>query len=68
MKNPFLLIAGYYDDPSSGTDNWIECFQTREFAQTMLVSEDRGKWRYIISGIEYDWYEIVDLREWTEND
>jgi hypothetical protein len=54
---PYLLIAGddYY--PSSRTGDWIDCYETEE--------EARKKWEEISKQeYSYDWYEIVDLRDW----
>ena len=55
---PYLLIAGddYY--PSSRTGDWIDCYETKE--------EAGEKWEEISSKSKYryDWYEIVDLRDW----
>jgi hypothetical protein len=70
MKNPFLLIAGNHYYPNSRTDDWIKCFQTYDLAEKYVITiqEKNTREYYKIGGIEYDWYEIVDLREWTEND
>lgn len=69
MNKPFLLIAGddYY--PGGGTSDWIGCFATKE---EIYVKELDNTYTfgppitgYEIGGNEYDWYEIVDLRDWT---
>lgn len=63
----FLLIAGENYYPSSGTDDWIGTFETLEEAQNKVypgISRIVPKDVFIINGCEYDWYEIVDLREW----
>jgi hypothetical protein len=54
---PYLLIAGddYY--PSSETGDWIDCYETEEEAIKKWVEISKAKYRY-------DWYEIVDLRDW----
>lgn len=57
MKKPYLLIAGDNYYPSSDTDDWKGCFETREEALEYLETFDKDY---------YDWYTIVDLREWTE--
>jgi len=57
MKKPYLLIAGDKYYPSAYTGDWKGCYSTAEEAKEYL--ETIGK-EY------YDWYEIVDLREWTE--
>jgi len=54
MTNPYLLIAGYTYYPSSGTGNWIDCYETEEVA--------RENWEKISD--RYDWHKIVDLRDW----
>ena len=53
MRKRFLLIAGDKYYPSSRTGDWRGCFETYEKAEEKLKEYD------------YDWYEIVDLREWT---
>ena len=51
---PYLLISGYNYHPSSRTGDWIDCYETEE--------EARKKWEEILHN--YDWYKIVDLRDW----
>ena len=58
MKKPYLLIAGYNYYPSADTGDWIACYETLEEAN--IVKDDFARNR------DYDWYEIVDLREWAE--
>jgi len=55
---PYLLIAGDNYYPCSGTLDWVDCYETEEEAEE--------KWEEITSKTKYmyDWYEIVDLREW----
>ena len=57
---PYLLIAGDNCYPLSGTGDWIACYETKEEAEE--------KWEEISSKSKYryDWYEIVDLREWMD--
>jgi len=50
----YLLIAGDEYYPSDCTGDWIECYETKE--------EAIEKWDEISN--RYDWYEIVDLRDW----
>ena len=59
MRKPFLLTAGDHYYPSSGTGDWVKCYETKEEAEE--------KWGEISSKLKYryDWYEIVDLRDWT---
>lgn len=70
----------YY--PEGGTSDWIGCYETMEEAQSQITRiEDRQKitigknkgqdvvsHRYEIAGRTgiYDWYEIEDLRDWTD--
>jgi len=54
MNKPYLLIAGWYHYPSSRTGDWRGTYSTYEEAEAALKN------------IKYDWYEIVDLRLWTE--
>ena len=60
MIKPYLLIAGDNYYPSSGTGDWIYSYETEE--------EAREKWEEISSKSKYryDWYEIVDLRDWMD--
>jgi len=77
----FLLIAGNNYYPEAYTGNWIGCFLTYEEAasKVTLVEHKRiithGKRKgqeeitgksHQINGRNYDWWDIVDLREWTE--
>ena len=75
MNKPFLLIAGYSYYPESGTNDWVKCFPTFEEADSFVTKtvEKTGNIRfatertsYIINERQFDWYNIVDLREWTE--
>jgi hypothetical protein len=54
MNKTYLLIAGWYHYPSSRTGDWRGTYSTYEEAEAALKN------------IKYDWYEIVDLRLWTE--
>jgi hypothetical protein len=85
MKKPYLLTAGdgYY--PTSGTGDWIGCYETaeealeqveyKEFHQYYLKGKNKGEIKsthktYVVKGefrdMKCDWYEIIDLRDWTE--
>jgi len=81
MKKPYLLIAGNAYRPSSGTDNWVECYFSVEEARQQIEYIDhpefftKGKMKgqlksnhitYKIGDRVFDWYEIVDLRDWAE--
>jgi hypothetical protein len=62
MNKPFLLIAGYWHSPESGTGDWKKCYASIEEVDG---HEDYGG-GYCIGKERYDWYTIVDLREWTQ--
>jgi hypothetical protein len=75
MNKPYLLIAGDQYYPSYGTGDWIACFGTYEEAKEEVISVIVPKYhskkfgdemvsKHSIRGSEYEWYEIVDLREW----
>ena len=66
MKKPFLLIAGDNQYPESGTDDWKGCFETRQEAENQVCKHFVFGTKYSIAGKACDWYEVVDLREWTE--
>jgi hypothetical protein len=82
MSKPYLLIAGDCFYPSADTGDWVGCFSTYEEAKAQVEVKERhdyytkGKNKgeiksthrsYIVKGgMGCDWYEIVDLREWTE--
>jgi hypothetical protein len=79
MTKPYLLIAGYQYYPSYGTGDWIGCFSTKEDAEEEVIEVVVPKYRnkkfgdgivtkWSIRDMEYDWYEIVDLREWMGDD
>ena len=63
--NWILLIAGDNYYPSADTGDWIGCFPTVDEAKSKVTLEN---YRVIISGRKYDWYEIVDLRDWVIGD
>jgi hypothetical protein len=62
MPKYFLLIAGDYYYPMSKTKDWIGCFETKELALAEITT--KNEYSYYIQGSSYEWYEIVDLREW----
>ena len=67
MKKPYLLIAGEQYYPVSGTGDWIGCYETREEIENIIKKNEYSGF-YTINGSEheYDWCDIVDLREWCE--
>jgi len=57
----YLLIAGYQYYPDRGTGDWIACYNTEEEANKRI---DELKQSY-----DYDWFDIVDLKDWMyDND
>lgn len=76
----FLLMAGYTYYPQ-GIEDWIGCFLTHEEALSKVtvvehkrvITKGKSKGQEEITGRSYrigesnfDWYDIVDLREWME--
>jgi hypothetical protein len=62
MKKPFLLMAGYGE--------WIACYETEEAAmkEVEIIKGNSGsRDTYKVKNDEYDWYDIIDLRNWTED-
>jgi hypothetical protein len=56
----YLLIAGYSYYPESGTGDWIACYNTEEDAiKAMNALKDND---------DYEWFDIVDLKEWMYAD
>lgn len=58
---PFLLIAGSGYYPDVGTEDWKGCFETKEKAEQYFKKINKRNGSDLN---KYDWYEIVDLREW----
>ncbi len=60
----FLLTAGddYY--PLVGTEDWIGTYASWDEASNEVESVDELWCKYQIQGESYDWFEIVDLRDW----
>jgi hypothetical protein len=50
----YLVIAGPNYYPSFGTEDWKKTFATREEAEAAKS----------VLAQEYDWVEIVDLKQW----
>ena len=78
--NWFLLIAGDCYYPQADTGDWIGCFPTFDAARaqvtdvvhkrTITKGVKKGQQEvthtsHSINGREYDWFDIVDLREWV---
>jgi hypothetical protein len=57
MKKPYLLIAGDNYYPSAYTGDWRGCYssytEAKEASEQYAIRDDM-------------WYEIIDLRGWTE--
>jgi hypothetical protein len=54
----FLLTCGFKYYPSSCSGDWIACYATQEEAEEAERKTCKGR------KCEYDWCEIVDLKEW----
>lgn len=70
MAKYFLLMAGEYHYPMADTGDWISTFETKADAEETITVKltDSYNMDYIINGVKYDWYKIVDLRDWIENE
>lgn len=64
----FLLLAGMDYYPASRTGNWIDAFETLEEAQKVIEKSDIVYFDYKIGDCYYDWFEIVDLRKWIDDE
>jgi hypothetical protein len=60
----FLLIAGQGYYPEIGVGDWKKTFHTKEEAKAAVKKVLSRHSGWIIDDREYDWYKIVDLREW----
>jgi len=58
MNKPFLLIAGDKYYPQYGVGDWVGCYETIEDAEKACLEYQKVR--------KPDWYEIVDLRGWTD--
>jgi hypothetical protein len=78
--NWFLLIAGDNFYPEADTRDWIGCFPTFDAARAQVTNIDHKRTitkgakkgqeevthtSHSINGREYDWFDIVDLRDWV---
>lgn len=66
----FLLVAGDQYYPESGAGDWIECFATHDEAVSKVTTRegnDSNRTKYFIGERYYDWYEIINLKDWIEN-
>ena len=73
MKKPYLLICGDDYDSQWQKGNWIGCyeFESEALSAVKKVEQTGGTRKFIHYEVEgddhfYDWYEIVDLRDWAE--
>lgn len=65
MPKYFLLIAGHGYYPREGTRDWKKCYMTYEDAISHVKTKKSGKLvSYTIHNVKYDWFEIVDLRDY----
>lgn len=62
MEKYFLLTAGDNYYPYHGDGNWIGTFGSWDEAHDEVVKEEDC--RYRIKGEKYDWFVIIDLRDW----
>ena len=72
MKKPFLLIMGGYH-ASRKTGDWKKCYSSYEEALSHIIVQTYSYYhaknicyKFSEDNVNYNWYEIVDLREWTE--
>ena len=80
MKH-FLLTAGHTYYPQAATGDWIGCFSSREEAlhavevieHKRVLTKGKNKGHAVTTGQSFrvgesifDWFEIIDLREWME--
>ena len=63
----YLLIAGKFYYPGKATSDWIGVYETYEEAEAQ-VKRSPGSFNYKVKGHEWgdNWYEIVDLKDWTK--
>lgn len=71
MKKPFLLIMGSDYYPSRGTGDWQGTYESYEEAEDNVVETETEHYSLKEDTSDnsydyYDWYKIVDLRNWTE--
>ncbi len=77
----YLLIAGHNYYPSSGSEDWIGCYDTHQEAEdkvkrtTVYEYFTRGprkglvkstRLEYKVNGEDVDWYQIVNLGKWIK--
>lgn len=82
MAKYFLLIAGDNYYPGSDTSDWKDTFKTYQEAEDKvkvirheeLYTKGKKKgqvksiwYTYEYNGLKYDWYKIIDLREYIDN-
>lgn len=62
----YLLIAGHHYYPQPHTYDWIRCYSTYEEAEKEVakIQKDDYVEFYMIAGVKYDWFKIVDLKDW----
>jgi hypothetical protein len=66
----FLLTAGDHYYTSRGAGDWIATFATHEEAEavvTEVTDHLADEHYYTIYGARYDWYKIIDLKDWVQS-
>lgn len=65
---PYLLMVGYDYYASHGTGDWKGCYESKEKAEAQVKHDYNNRIVMVDDEYEfpttYDWYQIVDLREW----
>ena len=60
----FLLTAGDNHYPYSGDGNWIGTYASWDEAHNEVEFVNKLYYKYRIKGEKYDWFVIIDLRDW----
>ena len=59
-------MAGYREASDTSTGDWVACYETEEEAREEVKENDGATFKFEVKGERYDWYDIIDLRDWTE--
>lgn len=57
-------MAGYDYYPGHGTEDWNGTYESYDAASAKVKIIDLHKCK--IDDCEYDWFEIIDLKDWIE--
>jgi hypothetical protein len=76
MNKPFLLIVGNDYYPARSTGDWIGCYSSYEEAKSKIIIFGNDEWWYgklnepnsKNHNDEFNWYDIIDLRQWCEKE